>query len=196
MTRPSNLAALACTAATFASASASAQVVGEFVLIEDDLVALNGTADIWAYRVTNDTASDIRTMRLEFTGDFISGAASLAKDPFISNPAPGLFLLETWFVGNGNATPIGIDIIDDGTTLAGDIGIAAPNVYIPAGTTGTAAIFSVAPDAPPLTRADNFVSGSVVIDGQTVPIPKIIPEPASAALLTLALPIVARRRRA
>ncbi|MEM9295024.1 MAG: PEP-CTERM sorting domain-containing protein [Planctomycetota bacterium] len=194
MTRRYAAALTTAAACALGSTQTYAQFTGEFVLLQDNVVTIAGTGptiDVWGFQVNNGSAFDIFTLEISFSGNFLNGPASTSATVGISEPAPGVFFAETWFTGNGQEIPITpSEIIDDGTELSGPVGIVG-SPWIPAGASAVIAVFSVA-DGTTL-GIENFNSAVATIDGQLIPLTP--PEPATGALLALAIPAVARRRR-
>ncbi|MEM7682608.1 MAG: PEP-CTERM sorting domain-containing protein [Planctomycetota bacterium] len=157
------------------AASSQARLGGFFEQLEDDITLTDPdtfdpiTADVYAFRVANNSGSDISSLDLSFTGDFINGTFSTLTSPAL--PVLGPFTVaETFFPGNGVDAPtiVPATLIDDGTTLAGEGGILG-GVWVPDRTIRTVAVFTLPSDAEPMTFATNVNPPiSAVLDGNFV----------------------------
>ena len=153
------------------------QLFGEFVLVEDD-VTLTGnvdgviqpvTADVYEFRVTNQTTADVRSFSFDFAGDFLNGFNTTAWATPSLPFTPEIRVTETFLAGNGT-TPImlGDLVVDtDRRLTVAAAAVAHPaDPWVASGATATLATFTTPYDAPPLNYSDNvsLVRGVLSVD--------------------------------
>ncbi|MEM7681941.1 MAG: PEP-CTERM sorting domain-containing protein [Planctomycetota bacterium] len=203
----------ACLTASLASAlcfgGASAQLTAEFVLVANGVELLDFAtggpiaSDIYAFELHNATGHDIRTFELGFSGSFLNNGAQTSL-PSGSFPEIGPHWLADSFFVTPEDMPVyfvnPVDTIDE-LSSPGATSLGAANIWVPDGTSSVLALLTVEAGSTPLNFADNVFAADAVVDSQIVAIDPatsfvtVIPEPASAALLTgLGLMAVRRRR--